>query len=211
MNVGIIGGADGPTSVLVSHPIGQTVLFVCALLLAALVLLLLAARQLKKRTPFAALGAMLVVWADQFVKLLVIALLEPNETAPLLPGFFRLEHVHNYGAAWSSFSGARWLLISVTAVGLGVLIFLALRVVRHLPLAWAMWLVIGGGVANLIDRVRLGYVVDMFAAEFVRFPVFNIADIFVTGGAAAALVYYLRYDTQKREEQTDGADSSDDG
>ena len=51
--------------------------------------------------------------------------------------------------------------------------------------------VIGGGVGNLIDRVRLGYVVDMLDCTFIEFPVFNVADCFVVCGTIAALVYYI--------------------
>ena len=69
-------------------------------------------------------------------------------------------------------------------------------------------------MGNLIDRVQLGYVIDMFATEFISFPVFNVADIFVTCGAFAAAVYYLkyyeRYDAKKPEkEQAHGTDYPD--
>ena len=212
----IIGGADGPTAIFVSRPVGAAALTVFGLLLAALALLILAARLLKRDRTLAPLGAALVAAADKYVKLIVTVTLGMGETAPLLPGLFRLEHVHNYGAAWSSLSGARWLLIGVTAVGLGVLVCLVLRIVRHPLGVWALWLVIGGGVGNLIDRVTRGYVVDMIAAEFISFPVFNVADIFVTCGTIAAAVYYLKYyernDAKNWEKKkTHGTDPSDSG
>ena len=212
----LIGGADGPTAMFVTRPVGASALTVFALLLAALALLILAARLLKRDRTLAPLGAALVACADKYVKLLVTVGLETGETAPLLPGLFRLEHVHNYGAAWSSLSGARWLLVGVTAVGLGVLVYLVLRIVRHPLGVWALWLVVGGGVGNLIDRVTRGYVVDMIAAEFINFPVFNVADIFVTCGTIAAAVYYLKYyekhDAKNWEKKAnDGADRPDDG
>jgi len=214
-SVGIIGGADGPTAVFVTRPVGQEVLLAFGALLAVLALLMLAARLTKKQTPFAVLGALCVVAADRWTKLLVTASMELGETGTLLPGLFRLERVHNDGAAWSSLSGARWLLIVITAVGLGALAFLALRIVRHPLGLWALWLVIGGGVGNLIDRASLGYVVDMIAAEFIRFPVFNAADIFVTCGAIAAAVYYFKYyekyDAGNWEKRSDGAHPSDNG
>ena len=188
----IIGGADAPTAILVTAGLGTTILCAFGLLLLALSVLVVAGRLTKKPTPFAVLGAAGVVLADGCTKLLVGSL-ELGETRPLLPGLLRLELVHNYGAAWSSFSGERWLLVAVTAVGLGVLAYLALRIVRHPLGVWALWLVIGGGVGNLIDRVNLGYVRDMLATEFMRFPVFNVADIFVTCGTVAAAIYYLKY------------------
>jgi len=213
-SVGIIGGADGPTAVFVSRPVGEAVLWAFGALLLALAALMLLSRLTKKPAPFAVLGAALTVLADQYVKLLLCSM-EPGETAALLPPLLRLESVRNYGAAWSSLSGERALLIAVTAVGLAALAYLAVRVVRHPLGVWSLWLVIGGGAGNLIDRVRLGYVRDMLATEFMDFPVFNVADIFVTCGTVAAAVYYLKYyekyDAKNWGKPTDGADRSDNG
>ena len=214
-SIGIIGGADGPTSIFISRPIGQSVLYAFALLLFAVAVCIGLSKLTKKYALFSALGAAAVIFIDQYVKLLVSLSMKLGEAGALLPGLFRLECVHNYGAAWSSFSGARWLLVGVTTAGLGTLAYLALRIVRHPLGVWALWLVIGGGVGNLIDRVRQGYVVDMIATEFISFPVFNIADIFVTCGAVAAAVYYLKYyekyDAKNWEKTTDGADPADNG
>ena len=165
---------------------------------------------------FSVLAGAWVVIIDQYAKRAVAQNLALGETAALLPGFVRLERVHNYGAAWSSFSGARWLLVVVTAVGLGVLVWLLSRIVRHPLGVWSLALVIGGGVGNLIDRVLNVYVVDMLAFEFIDFPVFNIADIFVTCGTLAAAVYYLKYyeksDAKNWEKKTnDGTDPADSG
>ena len=163
---------------------------------------------------FAVMAGTWVIIIDQYVKRAVVQSLELGETAELLPGLFRLERVHNYGAAWSSFSGARWLLVGVTAAGLALLFYLVTTIVRHPLGVWSLWLVIGGGIGNLIDRVRNGYVVDMIATEFINFPVFNIADIFVTCGTAAAAIYYLNYYEKydaKNWEKRNGAHHSDNG
>ena len=170
----------------------------------------------KQERMFAVMAGAWVVIIDQYVKRAVVQNLELGETAELLPGLFRLERVHNYGAAWSSLSGARWLLIGVTTVGLGVLFWLVTHIVKHPLGVWALWLVIGGGIGNLIDRVLNGYVVDMIATEFINFPVFNIADIFVTCGTFAAAVYYLKYyeksDAKNWEKhKKDGTDPADNG
>ncbi len=132
---------------------------------------------------------------------------------PLLPGLVELTRIHNYGAAWSSFSGQKWLLIGVTAVLLTVmLVLMARKVVRHPLGLMACTLIFTGGVGNLIDRVRMGYVVDMFHFEFwPSYPVFNVADICVVIGAIFGSVYYLwlyeKYDVKQKpveEELTDG-------
>ena len=130
---------------------------------------------------------------DQWVKYWITVNLPLGESMPLLPGFVQLRTVHNYGAAWSSFSGQRWLLLGVTAVIMAaVAVLLAKRIVRHPLGVAACFLVLSGGVGNLIDRLRLGYVVDMFHFEFwPSYPVFNGADICVVCGAVMAAVYYL--------------------
>lgn len=111
----------------------------------------------------------------------------------LLPGLVELTRVHNYGAAWSSFSGQRWLLVGLTSlILLAVLFVLARRTVRHPLGVLAGCLILSGGLGNIIDRVRLGYVVDMFHFQFwPSYPVFNTADICVVCGAVLAAVYYL--------------------
>ena len=110
---------------------------------------------------FGLLGAALLC-ADQWVKAWTVAHLELWETAPLFPGFLELMRVHNYGAAWSSLSGQRWLLLGVTGViVLAVLWALIRKIVRHPLGILACCLIISGGIGNIIDRLRLGYVVDM--------------------------------------------------
>ena len=130
---------------------------------------------------------------DQWVKHYVTVHIPLGEAQPLLPGVVELRTVHNYGAAWSSFSGMRWALVAVTAaIVLAVAAVLVRRIVRH-PLGVAAgFLILSGGVGNIIDRVRLGYVVDMFHLEFwPSYPTFNVADICVVCGALLAAAYYI--------------------
>ena len=134
-----------------------------------------------------------LIAADQAVKWYTVSHLTLGETAPLLPGLVELLRVHNYGAAWSSFSGMRWLLIVVTAAVMAVLAVLLLRrMVRHPLGGTALVLILGGGVGNLIDRIRLGYVVDMFHFQFwPSYPTFNVADMCIVCGAILGAVYYV--------------------
>ena len=157
----------------------------------------------------AALAAALLA-LDQWVKLWITNHLPLGETMPLLPGIVELKTVHNYGAAWSSFSGQRWLLLSVTCcIVLAVLFVLARRIVRR-PLGLAAcFLILSGGIGNIIDRLRLGYVVDMFHFEFwPSYPVFNVADICVVCGCVLGAVYYLwfyeKYDMKPKKGGTNG-------
>ena len=143
-------------------------------------------------TVCAVLAAGLLV-LDQWLKHWIILNLPLGESLPLFPGFVELLTVHNYGAAWSSFSGQRVLLLFVTSLIISTLILLmARRVVRHPLGVAACCLVISGGIGNLIDRFRLGYVVDMFHFEFwPSYPVFNVADICVVCGAILGAIYYM--------------------
>lgn len=147
---------------------------------------------------FPALGAAGLA-LDQWLKAYVTANIPLGQAQSLLPGVVELRTVHNYGAAWSSFSGSRWLLVAVTCIiVIFVTVLLVRRVVRHPLGVAACCMVISGGLGNIIDRVRLGYVVDMFNLLFMNYPVFNVADILVVCGAVLGCIYYLwfyeRYD-----------------
>ena len=124
---------------------------------------------------------------------------------PGIRGIVELTRVHNYGAAWSSFSGMRWLLIGVTVVLMAALAYLwAKKIVRHGLGKLSLALILAGGIGNLIDRVANGYVVDMFNLTFMNYPVFNVADIAVVAGAIGGAIYYLwlydKFDAKKDKE-----------
>ena len=129
---------------------------------------------------------------DQWLKLWITANLPLGESMPFLPGLVELLTVYNYGAAWSSFSGQRWLLVIVTCCIVAAVAWcLIRRIVRHPLGVAACFMVVSGGIGNIIDRVRLGYVVDMFNLLFMEYPVFNVADIFVVCGAILGAIYYM--------------------
>lgn len=145
-----------------------------------------------------------VLAADQWTKYWTVTHLELGQSAPFLPGFLELLRVHNYGAAWSSFSGMRWLLVGVTGAIVYAVAYAAMKdIVRHPLGRTACALVAAGGIGNVLDRIRLGYVVDMLHFQFwPSYPVFNAADIAVVCGAILGAVYYLwfyeKYDKVKK-------------
>ena len=154
--------------------------------------------------PFTALSALLalaLLALDQWVKRYITLTLPLGETRPLLPGFVELKTIHNYGAAWSSFSGMRWLLVvSTSLIVLLILALLVRRVVRHPLGVLSCCLILSGGVGNIVDRARLGYVVDMFHFEFwPSYPVFNVADICIVVGGFAAFAYYVLFASKLEE------------
>ena len=149
-------------------------------------------------------AALLVMIAgDQALKGWTVSHLELGESTPFIPAIMQLTRVHNYGAAWSSLSGKTVLLIVVTAVMMiAVAVLLLRRVVRHPLGVSACLLILGGGIGNIIDRIRLGFVVDMFDLLLFSYPVFNLADCFVVVGAILGAVYYLwiyeKFDARKK-------------
>lgn len=132
-----------------------------------------------------AIVIVLILIGDQAVKLwttnnIVLGAIG-EDCVSLIPGVVHLTNVHNYGAAFSILQNARWILVAVTAVFVIVVIILIGSEIIHTGFGrWTVCLVLAGAIGNCIDRILYGYVVDMFEFEFFSFPVFNVADIFIT-------------------------------
>ena len=134
---------------------------------------------------------LLLVGLDQLVKLLVRRNIPLGGHAPLIPGVLGLSHLHNTGAAFSMLVGARWFFVVLTVAFLILTGWVLVRKKITHPLGrWTLVAVMAGAAGNLIDRALFGYVVDMFEVLFFRFPIFNVADIFVTVGGVLFCVYY---------------------
>ena len=133
-----------------------------------------------------------LIGLDQALKYWTVTHLALGESAELIPGFLQLTRLHNYGAAWSSLSGKVVVLLVVTGVLMVAVAWLLIKkIVRHPLGVTAGLFLLGGGLGNMIDRVRLGYVVDMLETTFMDFPVFNVADCFITCGCAVLMVSLL--------------------
>ena len=145
----------------------------------------------------------LIVAADQYTKYLTVANIALFEDVPFLPGLLQLTYVQNTGAAFSSFEGMRWLFVLLFAV-LTVLILVE-YFKKRMPFSpferWCIAAIYGGGLGNMIDRVRLGYVVDMIEVDFMNFPVFNVADCFITCGCIALIVHMVFFNKEFWKEE----------
>ena len=151
-----------------------------------------------------------IVALDQIVKALVVANIPVGGAVPAIPGLFHLTQLHNTGAAFSMLEGGRWLFAAICVIGIAVVAVLIKRKVITAKFEmWCLAAVFGGGIANLIDRIRLGYVVDMIEVEFMNFAVFNVADAFITCGAIALFFYSLFFEKsdKPKKENPDVADS----
>lgn len=131
-----------------------------------------------------AIVAVLVIIVDQWVKYWVAGAISLESTGEtFIPGIISLVNLHNDGAAFSFLSGggARIYFIILTGVfTVAVILALATRFISGRVARWSIVLVTAGGLSNCIDRVIYGYVQDMFKLELFNFPVFNVADIFIT-------------------------------
>ena len=143
-------------------------------------------------TLFLAMAAVAVI-LDQIVKAWVrSALPKTGDTAPFIPGVLRLLHVENTGAAFSMGEGKGFFFVAI-AVAIFILALLAVwKEELSVPFALARGAVAGGGIGNMIDRLVQGSVTDFFATQFMDFPVFNVADIFVTLGVICVLICLIR-------------------
>lgn len=113
----------------------------------------------------------------------------PGGTMQWLPGFLGFHYAENTGAAFSAFSSGTVFITVLTAILIiAVLAFLLVNKSAGGLLRSGLWLIVAGGVGNLFDRIVYGYVVDFIEVQFMRFAVFNLADVFICVGAGLALI-----------------------
>ena len=152
---------------------------------------------------FMTLFAAAIVAADQYTKFLTVANIALHQDIEFMPGFLGLTYVQNTGAAFSSFEGQQWLFVLI------FLLFTAAIVYEFVkkPMGfssferWCIAAVYGGGLGNMIDRVRLGYVVDMIETKFMNFPVFNVADCFITCGCILMMISLIFFNKKFWKEE----------
>lgn len=145
-----------------------------------------------------------VVALDQFTKYLTVSNILLGHDIPAIEGLFHLTYVHNYGAAFSSFSGARWFFVALFLVFLGVVIWEFST--KKMPFTtlerWCIVSILAGGLGNVIDRVRLGYVIDMIEVDFMEFAIFNVADCFITCGCILLMVSLVFFNKKFWKEES---------
>ena len=144
------------------------------------------------------LFAAAIVAADQITKYLTVANIQLYADVPFIPGLLQLTYVQNTGAAFSSFEGQQWLFALIFLAFTGMLIYEYFKKsMGFLPFErWCIAAIYGGGLGNMIDRVRMGYVVDMIETTFMEFPVFNVADCFITCGCIALLAHLILFNKE---------------
>ena len=147
---------------------------------------------------------LLLIGADQLVKHWAVTQLKPVGSIDFIhigsTELVDLTYLENTGAIFGSMSGQRWFLVGFTSlVIVAGIVAMFLSVKRSKFMSVCIMLFVAGGIGNLIDRIRYGYVVDMFEFRFVKFAIFNVADICVTCAFAAVLIYMIFIEPKKEK------------
>lgn len=155
-----------------------------------------------------------VLLLDQASKLWISANLPygaffPPDSIQVIPDYFNIVHVGNTGAAWSMFSDYTWALTIIGFVALAMIfVFREALELKKTSIQLAFGLIIGGIIGNLIDRVRLGHVIDFLDFHYrdlYYFPSFNVADSAITVGVAIYLYlsFFSKDDTATQSEASE--------
>ena len=139
-----------------------------------------------------------IVAADQVTKYLTVLYIPSLGVQPLIPGLLQISYVQNTGAAFSSFEGQQWLFALIFVVFTGLIFYEYFKKPMGFTTfeRWCIAAIYGGGLGNMIDRVRLGYVVDMIETTFIEFPVFNVADCFITCGCILLMAHLFLFNKE---------------
>ena len=152
---------------------------------------------------FYVLFVVLIVVIDQITKYLTVLYIPAIGVQTFIPGLLQITYVQNTGAAFSSFEGQQWLFAIVFIVFTGAILYEYFK--KPMPFTalerWCIAAIYGGGAGNMIDRLRQGYVVDMLETEFMEFPVFNVADCFITCGCILLMIHLAFFNKQVWKEE----------
>ena len=134
-------------------------------------------------------GSILV---DQIVKIIISSTMDVGETIPVIKDIFHFTYIRNEGAAFGMLSEHRWVFMIISSVAIVAMCIYLFKFCKERMLTRiGVALVIGGGIGNMIDRIFLGYVVDMIDCRFIDFYVFNVADSCVCVGAGIVFLGVL--------------------
>ena len=147
------------------------------------------------------LGAALIVLLDHLTKAWAVRTLQNQPDIVLIPGALVLRYLENTGMAFGFLKDRQIFFYIVTGlilVPILIVLFTMPLKKRNLPFFIALTMLVGGAVGNLIDRIRMKYVVDFIYVSLINFPIFNVADIFVS--LSCVLLFILILFVYKDEE-----------
>lgn len=137
-----------------------------------------------------AVTALLLVALDQLSKFFVVKYIRLGTIVEFIPNLVNLTYLRNTGAAFSILENQQWLFTVTTLLVLGAALYYLIKQMQtqNFWLLASLLLIISGGLGNFIDRLRLGYVVDMIHLDFVDFAIFNVADSYLSFGVALLII-----------------------
>ena len=156
----------------------------------------------------ALLGVLLcggLIVADLLTKLAASKL--GSREVVLIPGVLSLSYIENHGAAFGIMQGRQWLLIVISAVIIAAAVVFCIRRIRDTRYRYLRVLtvfLVAGALGNMIDRFMLGYVRDFIYFKLIDFPVFNVADIYVTVSAVLILIWIILHGDPEPGSSSDG-------
>lgn len=145
-----------------------------------------------KRILLGIIGLLFFLGLDQGSKYLAIIGLKEQPAIPLISGVFELQYLENHGAAFGVLQNQRYLLLFISIIILAALFVFYLRIPqgrRYLPMQIICVLIGAGAMGNMLDRFFYGYVVDFFYFRLINFPIFNVADCYVSISCVLVLLY----------------------
>lgn len=137
-----------------------------------------------------------LILLDQWSKQLAVKYLYQQKPIEILPGIFELSFLVNRGAAFGIMQNFQYFFAAVTCVVLCLVVYCFIRIPgqrKYMPLHCLLVLLMAGAVGNLLDRVRLGYVIDFFYFKLIDFPIFNVADCYVVVSVILLAILILFY------------------
>lgn len=142
----------------------------------------------------------LLIVLDQLVKWAVVSNIKLGEVKGFVPSIMSLTYLQNTGAAFSILENQQWLFTIITLLVIGGAIWYLIKNIKgSFWLISGLTLIIAGGLGNFIDRLRQGFVVDMFQVDFINFAVFNVADTYLTFGVLIMLLVIIKEENNGSE------------
>lgn len=138
--------------------------------------------------------ALLFIAGDQVTKYYAILMLKNQAPYSVVDGVFELHYLENNGAAFGILQGQKFFFLFIAAIILGMIIYVLFKMPyqkKYIKLHITLVLIASGAIGNLIDRIRYDYVVDFLYFSLINFPVFNVADIYVTLAAFFLVILLL--------------------